>query len=57
MRLSRGEAGMRPHSALSERNAEDLGLYFEVSERPPKGFNYRTDIVRSVILKSNSELV
>ena len=57
MRLSREEAGMRPHSASSERNAEDLGLYFEVSERPPKGFNYRTDIVRSVILKSNSELV
>lgn len=37
------------------KDAEGLGLYFESSERPLKDFNYGTDMVGSVILKSNSD--
>lgn len=51
------EARMRPHRALCVRNAAELGLYSEGSEKPLKGFNYGADMVRSVILKSHSGLV
>lgn len=45
----------KANGALFERDAEDLGLYFESSERPLKDFYYGTDMVGSVILKSNSD--
>lgn len=42
---------------MCARNAADRGLDFDGSEKPLKGFNYGADMVRFVILKSQSGLV